>query len=174
MVTVLNYGYLERLIWEPSEMAIGRNVNDKLRDALLFMQAETPGLMGAVLVSSSGLTIVSTLPNTIEADVVAAMTASLLALGDRTAQELWQGKSDQVMIKGEKGTFTLVEKVNSQVAIVILASVQAKLGLVLMNMLRTSLAVAKIIEEALQAYPSSLTQKPSTATIHRFRRRSVG
>jgi hypothetical protein len=155
-------------------MAIGRNLNDKLRDALLFMQAETPGLMGAVLVSSSGLTIVSTLPNTIEADVVAAMTASLLALGDRTAQELWQGKSDQVMIKGEKGTFTLVEKVNSQVAIVILASVQAKLGLVLMNMLRTSLAVAKIIEEALQAYPSSLTQKPSTATIHRFRRRSVG
>lgn len=155
-------------------MAIGRNLNDKLRDALLFMQAETPGLMGAVLVSSSGLTIVSTLPNTIEADVVAAMTASLLALGDRTAQELWQGKSDQVMIKGEKGTFTLVEKVNSQVAIVILASVQAKLGLVLMNMLRTSLAVAKIIEEALQAYPSSLAQKPSTATIHRFRRRSVG
>lgn len=155
-------------------MAIGRNLNDKLRDALLFMQAETPGLMGAVLISSSGLTIVSTLPNTIEADVVAAMTASLLALGDRTAQELWQGKSDQVMIKGEKGTFTLVEKVNSQVAIVILASVQAKLGLVLMNMLRTSLAVAKIIEEALQAYPSSLTQKPSTATIHRFRRRSVG
>jgi len=155
-------------------MATGSNLNDQLRDALLFLQAETPGLTGAVLVSSSGLTIISTLPDTIEADVVAAMTAALLALGDRTAQELWQGKSDQVMIKGEKGTFTLVEKVNSQVSIVALASVQAKLGLVLMNMLRTSLAVAKIIEAALQAYPSSVSQKPSPATIHRFRRRRIG
>lgn len=131
-------------------------------------------MIGAVLVSTSGLTIISTLPDTIEADVVAAMTAALLALGDRTAQELWQGKSDQVMIKGEKGTFTLVEKVNSQVSIVVLASVQAKLGLVLMNMLRTSLAVAKIIEAALQAYPSSVSQKPSPGTIHRFRRHRIG
>lgn len=155
-------------------MARSSNLDSQLREALIFLQTETPGIIGAVLVSNSGLTICSALPDNIQSDVVAAMTASMLALGERTAKELWEGKLDQVLIKGESGSYTLVEKVNPQVAIVVLASVQAKLGLVLLNVLRTSLAISKIIEEALRVYPASLSQRPSPATIRRFRGRRVG
>lgn len=151
-------------------MVTASSLNERLREALIVMQTETPGLIGAVVVSTSGLTIVSTLPDDIEGDVVSAMTASLLALGDRTANELWRGRLDQVLIRGEKGTFALVEKVNSQVAIVVLASVQAKLGLVLVNLLRASLTVHGIIEEALQACPPPLSQRPTLAAVRRLRR----
>jgi len=146
------------------------NLNGQLREALLTLQAETPGLVGAVLLSTAGLTIVSTLPETVEADVVAAMTAPMLALGERTVKELWQGELSQVLIKGQHGTYALVEKVNSQVAMVALAREEAKLGLAFMNMARASLAIAIIIEEALRAYPSSVSQKPSARAIRRLRR----
>ncbi len=151
-------------------MATGISLNSQLRGVLLNLQAETPGLMGAVLVSAAGLTIVSTLPENVEADVVAAMSASMVALGERTVKELWGSQLSQVLIKGQEGTYTLVEKVNRQVAMVVLASEEARLGLVFMNMARASLVIARIIEEALQAYPSPLSRKPSAPTIHRLRR----
>ncbi len=146
------------------------NLSTRLREALLALEADTPGLIGAVLLSTAGLTIVSTLPRDVQADVVAALTAPMLALGERTAKALWQGQLSQVLIKGQKGTYALVEKVNSKVAMVALASEEAKLGLVLMNMARASLTISRIIEETLRAYPSSLSEKPSATTIRRFRR----
>lgn len=151
-------------------MATRSNLNSQLRGVLLNLQAETPGLMGAVLLSAAGLTIVSTLPENVEADVVAAMTASMVALGERTAKELWRSQLSQVLIKGQEGTYALVEKVNSQVAMVVLAGDEARLGLVFMNMTRASMAIARIIEEALRAYPSSLSEKPSPTSIRRLRR----
>ncbi len=151
-------------------MATKGNLNSRLRESLLMLEAETPGLVGSVLVSSAGLTIVSTLPETVEADVVAAMTAPMVALGERTATELWQGQLSQVLIKGEEGTYALVEKVNSQMAMVVLATEEAKLGLVFMNMARASLAISTIVQEALQAYAPSLSKKPSPRAIRRFRR----
>ena len=48
--------------------------------------------MGAVLVSTAGLTIVSTLPETVEADVMAAMTAFMGALSERTTTGLWESQ----------------------------------------------------------------------------------
>jgi len=90
--------------------------------------------MGAVLVSTAGLTIVSTLPETVEADVMAAMTAFMVALGERTIKGLWESQLSQVLIKGQERTYALVEKVNSQVTMLALANQEAKLGVILMNM----------------------------------------
>jgi predicted regulator of Ras-like GTPase activity (Roadblock/LC7/MglB family) len=146
------------------------SLNSQLHEGLLTLQAETPGLLGAVLLTAGGLTIVSTLPESVEADVVAAMAAPMLALGERTVEELWQGRLSQVLIKGYEGPYALVEKVNSQVAMVALASREAKLGLVFMNVARTTLAIGRIIDETLQAYPSSVSRKPSAAAIRRLRR----
>ncbi len=126
--------------------------------------------MGAVLVSTAGLTIVSTLPETVEADVMAAMTAFMGALSERTITGLWESQLSQVLIKSQERTYALVEKVNSRTATVALTNEQARLGLVFMNMARASLAIAGIIEEALRAYPSSLSRRPSATNIRRFRR----
>lgn len=126
--------------------------------------------MGAVLVSTAGLTIVSTLPETVEADVIAAMTAFMGALSERTITGLWESQLSQVLIKSQERTYALVEKVNSQVTMLALANQEAKMGLIFMNMARASLAIARIIEESLRIYPSSLSPNPSATTIRRFRR----
>ena len=150
-------------------MVAPSNLNRRLRDTLLTLQMDTPGLLGAVLVSTAGLTIVSTLPEPVEPDVVAALTAPTLALSERTVEELWHGQLLQVLIKGHDGTYILVEKVNSQVAIVALASRDAKLGLIFINMTRASAAIARIIEEALEAHPAP-RPRISEASLRRFRR----
>lgn len=62
--------------------------------------------MGAVLVSTAGLTIVTTLPETVEADVMATMTAFMVALGNRTIKGLWESQLSQVLIKGQERTYT--------------------------------------------------------------------
>jgi predicted regulator of Ras-like GTPase activity (Roadblock/LC7/MglB family) len=151
-------------------MATGSTLNGQLREALLTLQAETPGLLGAVLVSTAGLTIVSTLPGTAEPDVVAAMAAPLLALSERTAKELWHGQLSQVLIKGQQGSYVLVERVNSQVAIVALASKDAKLGFVFMNITRTSATIARIIKKALEAHPAPRSPHITRAAVRKFRR----
>lgn len=151
-------------------MATSISLNSQLREALLTLQTETPGLMGAVLVSTAGLTIVSMLPENADPDVVAAMTAPLLALSERAVKELWQGRLSQVLIKGHEGIYALAEKVNSQVAIVALASRDAKLGFVFMNMARASLIIDRIIAETLRAYPPPPSRKISATAIRRFRR----
>jgi predicted regulator of Ras-like GTPase activity (Roadblock/LC7/MglB family) len=151
-------------------VATGSTLNGRLRDALLTLQAETPGLLGTVLVSTAGLTIASTLPETVEPDVVAAMTAPMVALSERTAKELWQGQLAQVLVKGQSGTYVLMEKVNSQVAIVALASKDTKLGFVFMNMTRASATIDRIIKETLEAYPSRPSPRISDTAIRRFRR----
>ena len=151
-------------------MATRGNLNSQLRKALLTLEAETPGVMGAVLVSAAGLTIVSTLPDGVEPDVVAAMTAPLLALSERAIEELWQGRLSQVLIVGQDGAYGLVEKVNSQVAIVALASKEAKLGFVFMNMTGASGAIATIIREALRAHPLPAPQKIAARSVRKFRR----
>lgn len=65
---------------------------------------------------------------------MAAMTAFMVALGERTIKGLWESQLSQVLIKGQERTYALVEKVNSQVTMLALANQEAKLGVILMNM----------------------------------------
>src|SRR3972149_2244827 len=58
---------------------------------------------GAPVVTVEGLTMASALPPQVEEDRVAAMSAAMLSLGERIANELGRGNLDQVYIKGENG-----------------------------------------------------------------------
>ena len=67
-------------------MAVG--LSEQLETLLRQAQGSVPGLEASALVSMDGLIIVSSLPSEIEEDRVAAMTAAMLGLGERTADEL--------------------------------------------------------------------------------------
>ena len=55
------------------------------------------------VISTDGLMMASVLPANMDEDRVGAMSAAMLSLGDRTAQELSRGSLEQVLIKGAKG-----------------------------------------------------------------------
>jgi predicted regulator of Ras-like GTPase activity (Roadblock/LC7/MglB family) len=97
-----------------------------LRDLLL----QTPGVEAAAVVSFDGLPMASALPNGMDEDRVAAMSAALLSLAERAAQGLGRGDLSQVYIEGEHGTVFLVSAQDEGVLIAV-TSAGAKVGMML-------------------------------------------
>ena len=77
---------------------------DRLRD----LQATTPEIEGAGVVSVDGLIMASSLPAGVEEDRVSAMSAAMISLGERISSELGRGLLDQVHIKGGDGYVILM------------------------------------------------------------------
>ena len=104
---------------------------DRLRD----LQASSPDIEASAIVSVDGLSMASALPQGMEEDRVSAMSAAMLSLGDRIASELKRGSLQQVYIKGENG-YAILMAVGKEAVLTVLASVDAKLGLVFLDMHR--------------------------------------
>lgn len=90
------------------------------------------GLEGASLVSADGLPISSVLKPGMEEDRIAAMSAAILSLGERVAEELAKGSLEQITIKGDNG-YVILTGVGKDAVMVVLADNNAKLGLLLME-----------------------------------------
>jgi len=113
---------------------------EHLRD----MQASSPDIEASAVVSVDGLTIASALPQDVEEDRVAAMSAAMLSLGERIASELGRGSLEQVFIKGSNG-YVLLMSVGENAVLTALARENARLGLLLLDMGRTAVALCKLI-----------------------------
>jgi hypothetical protein len=108
------------------------------------MQASSPNIEASAVVSLDGLTIASALPQGVEEDRVAAMSAAMLSLGERIASELGRGALEQVYIKGSSG-YVLLISVAEDAVLTALARENAKLGLILLDMHRAAEALSKLI-----------------------------
>lgn len=113
---------------------------DRLRD----MQASSPDIEASAVVSVDGLTIAAALPQGVEEDRVAAMSAAMLSLGERIASELGRGSLEQVYIKGSSG-YVLLMAIGSEAVLTALARENAKLGLILLDMHRSVDALSTLI-----------------------------
>lgn len=115
-----------------------------LVERLRELQASSPDIEASAVVSVDGLTIASALPQGVEEDRVSAMSAAMLSLGERIANELGRGSLAQVYIKGEKG-YVVLMSVGDEAVLTALAREQAKLGLILLEMRRATEALTKLI-----------------------------
>ena len=111
---------------------------------LVDMQRSTPDIEASAVVSVDGLTIASALPTNVEEDRVSAMSAAMLSLGERIANELGRGNLDQVYIKGENG-YVVLMSVGNDAVLTVLARQQAKLGLLFLDMRRATEDLAALL-----------------------------
>ena len=111
-------------------------------ELLRDMQATSSDIEASAVVSVDGLTIASALPQGVEEDRVAAMSAAMLSLGERIATELGRGSLEQVYIKGSSGYVLLMSVGNEAV---LTARENAKLGLILLDMRRAVVELSKLI-----------------------------
>lgn len=88
--------------------------------------------------------IASSLPEELGAELVAAMSAAMLALGERIAQELGRGALDQVLIKGDNG-YVLMTAVNDNAVLTVLVGEEARLGLALLDTRRTAADLRELV-----------------------------
>jgi predicted regulator of Ras-like GTPase activity (Roadblock/LC7/MglB family) len=111
------------------EAALDRVLNDLLRRA--------PQLEAAAVVSFDGLPMASALPEGMDEDRVAAMSAALLSLGERAADGLGRGGLQQVYVEGDDGTVFLVSA-DDEAVLVAVADRAAKAGLMLFEVKRAA------------------------------------
>jgi predicted regulator of Ras-like GTPase activity (Roadblock/LC7/MglB family) len=113
---------------------------DRLRD----LQAGTPDIEGSAVVSVDGLMMASALPADVEEDRVAAMSAAMLSLGERIADELKRGNLDEVYIRGDDG-YVFLRAIGMEAVLTVLARSGAKLGLIFLDTKRAAEDLTKLV-----------------------------
>jgi predicted regulator of Ras-like GTPase activity (Roadblock/LC7/MglB family) len=117
---------------------------EKMVTRLRDMQAASPDIIASAVVSVDGLTMASALPGDVEEDRVSAMSAAMLSLGERIANELGRGNLDEVYIRGEEG-FVLLTAVGDEAVLTALAREEAKLGMIFLEMRRAAEDLEKLV-----------------------------
>ena len=112
----------------------------RLRD----LQAGTADIEASAVVSVDGLIMASSLPADIEEDRVSAMSAAMLSLGERIAQELSRGILDQIYIRGSKG-YIILMSVGDDAVLTAMARPDAKLGLIFLDMKRAAEDLMRLV-----------------------------
>jgi len=106
---------------------------ERLNSIVKQLQAESPDIEAAALISEDSLIIASALPQDVDELRVAGMCATLLNLGSRAARELDRGNLEQVLIRGKAGYVVMMTATEGTMLITMTTS-NAKLGLVFLDM----------------------------------------
>ena len=101
-------------------------------------------IIASAVISTDGLPIATLLPNHLNADRVGAMSATVLALGNRSVHELACGELDQVMVKGKNG-YILLSQAGDNAVLALIAKESGKLGLILLDAKRAAKHIAEIL-----------------------------
>lgn len=127
---------------------------DLLEAALKEMCSKLHGVQGAVIVSIEGFVVAAYTPHESDMDdeegptsspQVAAMAATLIALGERTLSRLAQGQMVRLLIEGNDGGM-LVVPANRRASVAVMVGREAKMGLALYALQRSAKAISDILE----------------------------
>lgn len=118
--------------------------SDMLTSVLTELNGSSADIEASGVISTDGLMMAAVLPAALDEDRVGAMSAAMLSLGDRTAQELARGELEQVLIKGESG-YVLMAHAGKEAVLTILAKPNAKLGLIFLDVKRASASIAEML-----------------------------
>jgi uncharacterized protein len=123
---------------------LAKSRTDQLGERLRDLQVSSPDVEAAAIVSVDGLSMASSLPGNVEEDRVSAMSAAMLSLGERIANELGRGSLEQVYVKGEHG-YVILSAIGDEAVLTVLAREQAKLGLIFLDMSRAVKELEKLV-----------------------------
>ncbi len=126
---------------------------DLLEEALEELCGKLAGVQGAVIVSIEGFVVASYAPRESDMDEegptsspqVAAMAATLIALGERTLSRLAQGEMIRLLIEGNDGGM-LVVPANRRASVAVMVGRGAKMGLVLYALQQAAGKISDILE----------------------------
>lgn len=126
---------------------------DLLEEALKELCSKLEGVQGAVIVSIEGFVVAAYTPHESEMDEegptsspqVAAMAATLIALGERTLSRLAQGEMIRLLVEGNDGGM-LVVPANRRASVAVMVGREAKMGLVLYALQQSAGKISSILE----------------------------
>lgn len=116
-----------------------------IRSALRGLNALSVEIEASAAISADGFVIASVLDEAVNSERFGAMCASLLALADRSAQEIKLGDLKQVVLVGETGSMLLVQAGPDAVLVV-----SARSALNLGRLFISAAKVAEIIQSLIE------------------------
>jgi predicted regulator of Ras-like GTPase activity (Roadblock/LC7/MglB family) len=117
---------------------------DSLDEILKKLLAAIPEVKAAAIVSAEGLPIASALPQGVDETRIAAMTAALLSLAERSVIEMEKGEFDQLYVKGSDG-YLLVLQAGPNAVLTVSTTKDVRLGLIFLDCKRTCEKIAELI-----------------------------
>ncbi len=117
---------------------------DMLSSILSELNGTSADIEASGVVSTDGLMMAAQLPAGLDEDRVGAMSAAMLSLGDRTAQELGRGSLEQVLIKGDRG-YVLMASAGGEAVITVMAKPNARLGLIFLDVKRAAESIIQVL-----------------------------
>jgi predicted regulator of Ras-like GTPase activity (Roadblock/LC7/MglB family) len=117
---------------------------DTLNKILRSLQSSSPDVEACALISEDGLMIASALPQHVDETRVAGMSATLSSLGTRAAHELERGEVQEVLVRGTDGYAAMMNSGHGTLLLA-MASKQAKLGLLFLDMRRATEDLKKVL-----------------------------
>lgn len=117
---------------------------DMLTSILSELNGTSADIEASAIISTDGLMMAALLPAGMDEDRVGAMSAAMLSLGNRTAQELGRGGLEQVLVKGAHG-YVLMTHAGEEAVVSVLAKPQARLGLIFLDVKRAAEAIRKLL-----------------------------
>ncbi len=117
---------------------------DMLNSILSELNGTSADIEASGVISTDGLMMASQMPAELDEDRIGAMSAAMLSLGDRTAQELSRGGLEQVLIKGENG-YVLMTSAGDEAVVTVMAKPKAKLGLIFLDIKRAAEDITKLL-----------------------------
>jgi hypothetical protein len=128
---------------------------EKLEAALANLCNQLTSVQGAVIVSTEGFVVAAYSPAGMtdggdaeegtNSPQVAAMAATLIALGERTLARLTQGQLTRLLIEGSNGAM-LVVPASDRAAVALMVHNDAKMGLSLYALKRSAEEISLILE----------------------------
>jgi hypothetical protein len=115
-----------------------------LQDELQNFVSGASDVQGAALVSPDGLALASVLPGGMDEERTAAMSASMLSLGERIGRELARGNVERIVVEGEKGYGVLVG-CSGDAVLLVLANASVKQGLLFLEIKRAVTKIAPLL-----------------------------
>jgi predicted regulator of Ras-like GTPase activity (Roadblock/LC7/MglB family) len=119
--------------------------SEQLVEVLDQFLSVTPGVEAAAVVSPDGWPIVCATPQWLDERRLAAMSGALIVLGERAVAELGKVGVDHVFVEGTHG-HTALMPAGDDALLVATTYPGARVGLVLYELRRTALAVARIMD----------------------------
>ncbi len=110
---------------------------ERMNTVLRQLRSNLPEIEAAVLISSDAMALASDMSDEADEEMIGALSASVLSMGERAARDLKRGSLEQVYIKGDQGYLLLVH-CGPDALLSLLVRPEAKLGVVFMEAKRTA------------------------------------
>jgi predicted regulator of Ras-like GTPase activity (Roadblock/LC7/MglB family) len=118
---------------------------EKMNSILRDLRSGLQEIEAAGLISSDAMALASDISDEADEEMIGALSASVLSMGERAARDLKRGVLEQVYIKGDQGYLLLVH-CGPDALLSLLVKPEAKLGVVFMEGKRAAEELAKLFE----------------------------